>query len=369
MKGLNRFWGLLLLIFFSCVDNNYQMSFDFIKLIESNNLINLSEIVDSVDYLFLDFNSSEFVIGEIVGTKLIDNDLLIKQKVGNITMFQRINREGKYLNEIGDYGRGAGEIYNPRDIITINGEYIMWDYRGLHQITKDGQYIKFLFNAQIPGTRFFYSKNHYFFIHELTAPGFMSKYTDKGKLKKIYFPNEYSFGSLNYCAIEQVGLDSIHIASPLIDTIYSFSNSNLTPVYQIETGDNKSFQKVLLETENLSPLEQLKVINREKPNTIKLYLENNNYIFITYFINSKIDYLLINKKTDDKIYFSSCINDLDNGFWGSPMLLTDDNELFCVIYPHEITNKLPLGGIGHNYEKINSLKEEDNPFYVIYKLK
>lgn len=367
MKRL-YFISLIVLIISSCTDKDQSITTDSIELIKSGNSINLSDLIDETEYVFLNFNRNNFVIGEITGTKLMDNEILVKQKIGNITMFQRFNRNGEYLNEIGDYGRGAGEIYNPRDIIDVNGNFVIWDYRGLHQISKHGKYLKFLFEAQIPGTRFFHNQNSYYFIHEFTSPGFMSEYTDHGKLKKVFSKNEHQFGHLGYCSIEQFDNDSIHIASPLVDTIYSFSNSMLKPLYYINTKSNKSFQKVLLETKDLSPLDQLKVINKEKPVTIQKYLENDNYVFIAYSIDTKTQYLLRNKENSDNIYFSSIINDLDNGLWGTPMLLTENNELWSVIYPYEIENKTLLKKIIKSHQNTISSIKNDNPFYIKYTL-
>ena len=143
----------------------------------------------------------------------------------------------------------------------------------------------------------------------------------------------------------------------------------MTPAYYIDTKSDKSFQEVLLETKNLSPLEQLKVINKEEPISFQSYLENDNYIFITYHIKSKTYCLLKNKKDGNNFYFSSIINNLDYGLWGTPMLLTDDNELFMMIYPHEIKNKLLLKDNEQKHVSIKSLKDGDNPFFVKYKLK
>jgi len=356
---------LLLSTIFSCSTHVPGEELRIVELAGCSTSIQISDFVDSVDYLFFNFNGTNTVLGEIVDAKILGNELIVREKNGQISMFQRFTLNGNYLNEIGDFGRGPNELYNPRDIAVYNGDYIVWDYRGIHQISKSGNYLKYLFDARIPGSSFFIDSTYIYFFHELMAPGLISKYSISGSLEKVYNPHDYNFGHLNYASVGSISQDSFHIMSPIIDTVYSFNPKKeiLKPLLVFDGGIEKTFQKVLIESANLQPLDQLKYINKEKPVQVQTYLENNNFLLIGYRKNRQLNYYLHNKKRHTTKYFK----DPDNSIWGIPLLLTNDNMLYLLVQPQELNKNLIL----RSKELQQNLKNNinNNPFFVRCKLK
>ena len=128
--------------------------------------------------------------------------------------------------------------------------------------------------------------------------------------------------------------------------------------------------QILKNVEDLEKQEALKYINENQHVVVKNYLENKNYIFITYWVGSNSSNVLIDKKNWESIYFSTGINDIDGGIWDTPLYLSDDDILYIPINSykigsHKIVNKKRKG--------FSKLKEKtqfgDNPIIMRCKLK
>jgi hypothetical protein len=330
----------------------------------------MSEDFSELRYILFKFNEKNIPIGEITDIKDIDNEIILKQRLSTQVIFQRFSNNGIFLNNIGEYGRGANEIFNPRDIVIHNHDFAVWDNNGIHLISKSGKYIAHLFNVLLSGKYFFYSANKFFFLHELTSPGFLTMYSEKGKLEKIYMPNNFDVPGLDNPRIFKLGIDYFHIFSPVVDTIYSYHQEKLSSMYIIDGGPNKTFGEVLQETKNMNPLEQLKTINKIHPVSIISYLENMDYIFVAYRVKDKLYNLIIKKENWETKYFTTYKNDIDGGLWGTPLLLTNDNVLYIPLYPHEILNHIPDDKYKVEFDEFKKqFQLYDNPILMLCKLK
>lgn len=194
---------MLLVICFACKTNhiNNKNELTTIHLIQSEKSISLSELISSFDTIIINIENKRIYIGDILSLKKIRDEYLIKHRTGNLSSILKFNTDGSNIHEIGEIGRGPGEIMNPRDIIAYEDGYALWDNKGVHKFKKDGKYEKFLFNANIPGNCFFYYSNYFYFMHELTYPGFLSKYSSNGKLEQVFKPLDHNFGNLEYSNI------------------------------------------------------------------------------------------------------------------------------------------------------------------------
>lgn len=356
----------------SCKSNSSSQKnkVNVIHLEETEKVLSMSEDFSELQYIIFKFNDKDIPIGEIIDIKDIDNEIILKQRLSTKIIFQRFSNSGIFLNNIGEYGRGANEIFNPRDIIIYNHDFAVWDNNGIHLISKSGKYIDHPFNVLLSGKRFFYSANKFFFLHELTSPGFLTTYSNRGKLEKIYMPNNFDVPSLDNPGIFKLGIDNFHIFSPIVDTIYSYHQEKLSSIYIINGGSNKTFGEVLLETKNMNPLEQLKAINKIHPVTIISYLENMDYIFVAYRVKDKLYNLIIKKENWETKYFTTYKNDIDGGLWGTPLLLTNDNVLYIPLNPYEILNHTPDDKYKVEFEEFKKqFQLYDNPILMLCKLK
>jgi hypothetical protein len=91
-------------------------------------------------------------------------------------------------------------------------------------------------------------------------------------------------------------------------------------------------------------METLKYIHNTQYVVVKNYLENKNFIFISYWIGSNASNLIINKNTWETRYFARAVNNIDGGIWDRAMYLSNNDELYIPISSyktggHKISDK------------------------------
>ena len=365
---------LLTLVLVSCKDgdkgnpNNPKT----ILLKNENKTINLSELVSEVNYISLE-TLPESLIGEIIKIKISDKKIYILNQAGANSSIKAFSYTGDYLGHIGEIGNGPKEIIRPRDFVLNNDIIYVWDTKGIHSFSKTGGYLKFMFEAHFVGRTIFFNNRYFFFLHELNPPGFLTKYDIKGNLKKVFIPIKYSLGAFEQSKIIELN-GSYHIFSPLIDTIYTYSDNNLFQKYLIQCNNAKSLGKLFLENKELNPYELSKVINKTPSFSITQYIENQDFLYIIYSIDTKNNTLIINKKTGNYSYVKHFINDVDGGIYGNSRLITNENELVIPLNSYDILEHIknnpnvvaqdsPLNTISKNLDLTS------NPVLMICKLK
>lgn len=369
----NRTLLFLLIVFtgVSCsTDDKSDKKIRTIFLKETEDFLPISNFIKDVNYTELNLEDKHSVIGTIEKIKLLDKDIIIKQRTAQETGLLRFSETGKYLNEIGIQGLGPNEIQNARDIILYNDEYAVWDISGVHSISKTGKYKQKIVDALVPGNNCFYFKNSFFLFHEYTSPGYLSQYSVKGNLVKVYSPVDFSFAGMGYSKIEQLDKNEFHLFSPIIDTIFNFNGNILLPVYLFDSGPYPSFSELMKKYEGKHPLELLKYVNNNRHMVVDRYLENRNFIYVTYRLGSNPFHLLIKKKNWEFIYFKKCFNNIDGGLWEEPYYLSGDDVLYIPLYSSQIQNHK----IANKYNKdFNLLQDKtmqnDNPVIMKCKLK
>lgn len=371
MKNKTVIFLLIVLVSVSCsTDYGSNKKIKTIHLKETEDFLPVSSFIEDINYIELSIENNHSVIGEIEDLKLLDKDIILKQNIGRETSLLRFSDTGKFLNKIGINGNGPDEILNPRDIILYNEGYAVWDQMAVHSISKTGKYTRKIFDAQVPGNNCFYFKNKFFLFHELTSPGLLSEYSEKGKLVKTFAPNEFDFAGMGYSKVVYLAQNEFHLFSPIIDTVFSFNGIKLLPVYLFDSGPYPSFSRLMKKYEGKHPLELLKYLNNNQHFVVDRYLENRNFIYIGYRLGSNPFHLLIKKKNWELIYFKKCFNDIDGGLWEEPLYLSDDDVLYIPLYPYQIQNHK----IANKYNKdFNILQDKtilnDNPVIMCCKLK
>ena len=341
-----------------------------IHLTKSKDVLPISIFIKDLDYLELKFPSNKIEIGEIKDLKIIDNEIIIKQRKAKEISFLRFSKDGTYKNKITQNGKEIPDLLLPRDIIQYQNDYAIWGQSGIHIISKNGKYKEKLFDVNKTGNSFLFSKNSFFLFHESTSPGYLSQYNVKGTQEKIYNPTNRQISDLGYSKIFPQGKENHHLFSPMTDTVFSFFENEIIPKYILDGSPFTPFMQILKNVEDLEKQEALKYINENQHVVVKNYLENKNYIFITYWVGSNSSNVLIDKKNWESIYFSTGINDIDGGIWDTPLYLSDDDILYIPINSykigsHKIVNKKRKG--------FSKLKEKtqfgDNPIIMRCKLK
>lgn len=97
-----RYHLILIILLISCKSNDKTL-FEFDPLSLEENEISLSEIADEISYIPLD---NKYQLGNISTIIFTNTAIYLNSKDIGILTF---NRKGKYINKIGNIGRGPGE--------------------------------------------------------------------------------------------------------------------------------------------------------------------------------------------------------------------------------------------------------------------
>lgn len=351
MKNKYRIILVLALFILGCSDNEKNPKhIQNIVLKENEDVEVLSRFASDLEYIELQY-PADSLIGPIESMKLLNNEIIIKQRQGNEVKYLRFTKDGNFLNEIGNSGESAN-LKLPYDILTYDDKFAIWDEEGVHAFSKSGDYLEELFQTSNIGNSFFYSSPNFYLFHESNEPGYLSKHSKNGEILKIYKPNNLQVDDLGYSRVIELATDSFHLFSPIIDTVYSYSKNQLSPEYLIKGENYPTMINVLKEINSLGETEKLKYLHNNKHWIIKRYLENPNFIFVVYRLASDSYYMIIRKSDWETTYFEQVINDIDGGIWDYPMYLSDDNELYIPLGTYQIAGHKMLNKKRFDFEKV-----------------
>jgi hypothetical protein len=117
-------------------------------------------------------------------------------------------------------------------------------------------------------------------------------------------------------------------------------------------------------------VERQRFINNNRHWVVKQYLENKNFIFITYRLGSNPFILLIRKADGKTIYCKELINDIDGGVWDDPVYLSDDDKLYIPLNAYQITGHKMKNKKRHGFDaQMEKAQQNNNPVVMVCKLK
>ncbi len=360
---------LLLILNFACSEREQNSSkYKTILLQESENIEPISSFMSGVRYIELKYPDS-VAPGKIESIKLLDNNIIIKQRYAGKATLIRFSADGDFLNKIGEIS-DSKEIQEPRDVTTYNNDFAVWGESGVHVFTKEDKYQRKIININQPGESFFYSGNKFFFFHESSSPGYLSEYSISGKLNKIFHPVKEEFENTEYSAVTEVTQDKYHLFSPLNDTVFVYSNEKLAPEYVIEGETYPTYIQVLRAKDFNNETDKTKYINNNQYWMITNYLENRNFIFIVYRLGSSHFYLIVRKPDWQTDHIQKFINDIDGGIWDDPICISGNNEIYIPLTSNQISGHKILNKKHHGFEEqIEIAQQNDNPVLMVCKLK
>lgn len=365
MKNIVKIFIILFVLNISC-STSEQKTGDVktIVLKETKDIQPASSYISGVDYIELKY-PEEIEPGRILDIKLLNKEIIVKQRYGGETSLLGFSKNGVFINQI-----GKNEIQNPRDIINYNNDFAVWDETGVKVFSKTGEYQRKIFNARGPGSRFFYSKGKFYLFHETTAPGYLSEYSTDGKKEHVFHPLKVEFESDGNPSVTELRKDYFHLFSPINDTIYAFSNRQLTPKYIIDGNSHPTYIEVLKKIGLESESEKLRYIRNNQHWTITTYLENQKFIFIDYSLGSYPFNIIIRKSDWQISYVKEFINDIDGGVWDDPYFLSDENKLYIPLTSYQISGHTIKNKKRHKFdEQMEKAQQNDNPVLMVCKLK
>lgn len=360
----------LLLIFNSCTEKPaVNNGIPEILLKKSTDILPISSFVDNLNYLELKVNEAKIEFGDILNVKEIDGDLIILQRRAREISFIRFTKAGDFINTIVSNKEGSGKIKNPLDIIAYQKDFAVLAEDGIYIVGKDGKYKTKLIGAKMPGSKFFESKNRFYVVNDVPDYGLYTVYSENQKAKKMVFPEE-RLKDLGRSNLAASGAQNITLVSSYSDTVFAYRNNTFKPAYLIESDGYPSFAKIWLNTCDKDDIETLKYIHNTHHSKIKSYFENNNYIFLTYWLGSHQTTALIKKNTWETMYFAEAVNNIDGGIWDNPSFLSQKNELYIPITAYKVGGHKISDKRHKEFEKVQlHIAATGNPILMRCRLK
>jgi hypothetical protein len=336
----------------------------------TDTIITLSEITDSIEYVYLEDSPASF-IGRIKSLKVTDKYILVLDNV-----LQRVllfNRNGEFLNQIGQVGKGPNEFINAFDcdidpfqeyiyIYTVGNKIMKYNIKGTYESTVQLEPVNFLNFKVLKETIVFAVGYPNTILFDDCAFGIIDlngKDIFKG-LKRSMGKTTNKSRMICNTAYYEIG-DTICFWEYIYDTVYGITErGDIIPRWFLKYGKNRVAK---------GAFSDVNLLNREKRSG-KFYISNvtetQNYIFLgalenvrrKLLIYDKCKNILMNLKFSDNSLFPSKIgNDIDQGpdFW--PRFNMNHNIIIDAIDPKEvldcINRKKKIGN--SNNSKLNRI--------------
>ncbi len=336
--------GLLLLVImlFACSQHSNKESFKTITLKKSQDILPISSFANRIHYTELKVSEAGIDMGEIQDVKLIGDDLIVKHRMSGKSSFLRFTDSGEFVIEL--VGTKNSRITQPQDIVAYEDGFAVLAGNGIFTVTREGKYKGQVVRAAMPGSRFFFAEGAFHVINESDRGSLIKTFPAKSQNNKAYEKLPEPVRRMTYSAVESFGRNETHFYSALNDTVFAFNGNAITPVYAFKGNNMPTFAELCKNTTELDDTEALRYLRENEHVIIRKYLENRNYIFMTYWVGSNSSTAIVNKKSGNTRYFGHGVNDLDGGVWDKATFLSDKDELFIPITAykvggHKITNK------------------------------
>jgi len=316
-----------------------------IVLKESKDVLPISSFIEKVDYVELKVMEAGIEIGEIEGVKEIGGDFLVKRRMTGTSSFMRFSKNGDFIIELS--GGISSKVKEPYDIIGYGKGYAILASNGIHEVGKDGNNIKQLERSDVQGASFFVSGDKFVVVNETDPKQVVSSYPSKSRSRIAMVSNE-RLRRMLYSNAVAVGKDQEHVFTTVNDTIFSWRNSTLVPVYVVEGDGLPTLAQSWKEIADMKDMDALRYMHDNKHVEVKNYQESRNYIFLDYWVGSVATTAIVNKNSWETRYFAHGVNDVDGGMWDKVEDLTEKDELLIPISAykiggHKISNKKVKG--------------------------
>jgi len=361
--------GILVLFISSCNQPSpVTVTPSEIILQQSNDVLPISSFAESVDYIELKLDQVGISLGEVEAVKQIDDDWIIQHRMSGSTSFIRFNRHGDFITELA--GEKMKEIREPEDIIAYDKGYAVLAQNGVHLISKDGKYIQKLVNQnQTIGNRFFVEGGHFYILNEKLAGQILVDAGDavRQSTKEDVLPLQVQ---RTMYTNSQVFSKTKSYFSVLSDSIYRHIANGAENVTKLTGDGTPTFAEIVRNMKGMEEKDGLKYLRETNHVMVRKYLENNQFIYLTYWVGSVSSTFILNKADGTFHYFGQGVNDIDGGIWDRPLYLTSGNDLVIPltaykISGHKISNK-KVKGFDRLQAKIAS---SENPVLMLCKLK
>ena len=321
-------------------NNLMKISINFDEIGEAK----MSDIFSEIQYIPLE-TKSECLIG-YMDIVFFDNEILIRSH-GNNSIY-RFTDKGKFINKIGNLGRGPAEYQDYSDVRLINDTvFVISAFTASVLCYKlDGNFLKrYDLGAGIYPVNITHLNDKSFMIALMnqSSPGYIIK-TDRNfnveKRLSIQIPFESNALPFGF----QQSANKIYYYDNFLDTIYDVSRGTLVPSIIIDYGKFK----IGKERRSVDP-KRSEILN--KPYISVLYTSNNYLEFEILYPYKNSSYTVLYRNSDGvQTSWLTLVNDIDNGILGNYYRLFGDKIVYRL---------MPVEVLKH-FEKMTA-KEKSDP--------
>jgi hypothetical protein len=342
MKLINTGLLFLVALLFACTQQGSEAAFQSIQLKTSQDILPISSFANKIDYIELQVSEANIELGDIEALEIIGSDLIVKHRMSGKSSFLRFTGNGDFVIEL--VGEKTTHINEAKDLIAFEDGYAVLAGNGIFKVSRDGKYKGQLVHGTMPGSRFFYSGGAFQVINETNTGDLIQTFPAQTKERVSLTKLPEPVQRMTYSAVAYLGHDGIHFYSALSDTIFEFGENSVQPAYTLYESEMPTFAKLCRNIGDRNDAEALRFLRENEHVIVRKYLENKQYIFVTYWKGSTSTSVIVNKKRGSTRYFGHGVNDLDGGVWDKPYYLSDKNELYIPITAykvggHKISNK------------------------------
>lgn len=361
--------GVVAILSFSCSQPApVSVAPEVILLQQSNDVLPISSFAESVDYVELKLDKVGVSLGEVLAVKQIDDDWIILHRMSGKSSFIQLNRHGDFIAELA--GKNSKEITEPRDIVEYEKGYAVLAENGIHYISKEGKYMRKLSEGnESNGSCFFEEGGKFYILNEKFAGPVVRVASDTktSEVDKQVLPMQVQ--RMIYTSVQPFG-KSTGYYSVLSDSIYRQTSNEDKNVTKLMGDGITGFAEVVRNMAGMEEKDALKYLRESNHVMVKKYIENREFIYLTYWVGSVSSTYILNKTNGVFHYFGLGVNDIDGGIWEQALCLTEKNELVIPltaykIAGHKISNKKVKG-----FDRLQSnTASGENPVLMLCTLK
>ena len=382
------------------VETNVFYTIPFAEIIKNKHEVKLSEFATDVEIIQFD-NTPKALLGRIQDIQLT-NDYIFVEHSGNALITQ-FSRAGKYIRHIGKQGRGPKEYALCRKFsLDEKNEriYIQTNWtRKILVYNFDGEYIKTVKYPAVERLYNVWSRDSLFISfsdqHTGSDPFLFVEHNEQGDTLQAI--SQHNFWNSDETSHSMVGFSAqnsfyrfqnkLHMKSWYNDTVYTYNEKNkIVPKYFIDLKNHKIPDDLVYERKSTRPMP-------EDACWVGVH-ETENFIIIPYGYHYNIQSrkvlkkeegcVLYNKKTKQGLAVKETklggfINDINGGPDFKPIAT---NDTLAVMAVSALDLKLFLDSDEFKNREVKfpeqkkdlnllnqTLKEDDNSFLVVVKLK
>lgn len=365
---------ILFLILSACSQNLKTPSEITVITMEDNPLdsVNLSEFSSSVEYIALETNPDCY-ISTISRLKFFGDSIFIISGTTSKKEILVFNKTGDFICKFGQIGQGPGEIDEPRDIIKSGTSFLIRGRKHVVELDKEGNFVRKVFDAPSGGNRLITDNNGVYLLNGTSGmPGLITSYSFDGAILDTIMPRDITSRPSPMNGGELLSVKSaFHIYNMVSDTVWQMEDKEINPKYIFDFGEVMSLQNLLMKTSKMEVPESVDKLNSTPHAMVTRFLENDRFIYLTYQKDKSPANLIISKRSERRINFVKCVNDIDNGMYALPLAFTE-TQLVFQLQPLKILDHLKIrpSVTQTPFTKLgNSLKEDDNPVLMLVKVK